>query len=275
VRSPLRPGSVPAVPLDRAAVTVSMCRSAQRRMASSGSVRVRPVLLSEYSTVTGTVACARRATSPSCSRLRSVCVSIFWEMPSIPRSSSPKRCGRPRRDGDTGDHDEVTNGFTRCWGEGNVVLVVSEGSFGSAATSLYDLLRVKNSKVAEHWDTIETIPERSAWKTRTESLDSAGRHRERVHPFRPRHPARHYGHSGSAPESPSLSRCPRPRMPVTDSALRPRWTTSCGRPRADAPTRSPWSTTRRSARTPRLCRSARPHGPASLRFGRSSRSPMP
>ncbi len=49
-------------------------------------------------------------------------------------------------------------------GEGNFVLVVSEGSFAGAATSFYDLLRVENGKIAEHWDTIEAIPDRSAWK---------------------------------------------------------------------------------------------------------------
>jgi predicted SnoaL-like aldol condensation-catalyzing enzyme len=49
-------------------------------------------------------------------------------------------------------------------GEGNFVLVVSEGSFAGAATSFYDLFRVENGKLAEHWDTIEAIPDRSAWK---------------------------------------------------------------------------------------------------------------
>jgi predicted SnoaL-like aldol condensation-catalyzing enzyme len=41
---------------------------------------------------------------------------------------------------------------------------VSEGSFAGAATSFYDLFRVENGKIAEHWDTIEAIPDRSAWK---------------------------------------------------------------------------------------------------------------
>jgi predicted SnoaL-like aldol condensation-catalyzing enzyme len=49
-------------------------------------------------------------------------------------------------------------------GDGNFVLVVSEGSFAAAATSFYDLFRVENGKIAEHWDTIEAIPDRSAWK---------------------------------------------------------------------------------------------------------------
>jgi predicted SnoaL-like aldol condensation-catalyzing enzyme len=49
-------------------------------------------------------------------------------------------------------------------GEGNFVLVVSEGSFAGAATSFYDLFMVENGKIAEHWDTTEAIPDRSAWK---------------------------------------------------------------------------------------------------------------
>ncbi len=49
-------------------------------------------------------------------------------------------------------------------GEGNFVLAVSEGSFGGKHTSFYDLFRVDNSKIAEHWDTIETIPPKAEWK---------------------------------------------------------------------------------------------------------------
>jgi predicted SnoaL-like aldol condensation-catalyzing enzyme len=49
-------------------------------------------------------------------------------------------------------------------GEGNFVLVVSEGSFAGKHTSFYDLFRIENEKIAEHWDVIETIPPRSEWK---------------------------------------------------------------------------------------------------------------
>ncbi|MHA7943876.1 nuclear transport factor 2 family protein [Formosa sp. 3Alg 14/1] len=42
-------------------------------------------------------------------------------------------------------------------GEGNFVLTVSEGTFAGIPTSFYDLFRVENGKIAEHWDTIETI----------------------------------------------------------------------------------------------------------------------
>lgn len=42
-------------------------------------------------------------------------------------------------------------------GEGNFVLVVSEGLLGGVHTSFYDLFRVENDKIIEHWDTLETI----------------------------------------------------------------------------------------------------------------------
>jgi predicted SnoaL-like aldol condensation-catalyzing enzyme len=49
-------------------------------------------------------------------------------------------------------------------GEGNFVLVVSEGSFGGRHTSFYDLFRLEKGKIAEHWDTIDSIPPREQWK---------------------------------------------------------------------------------------------------------------
>jgi predicted SnoaL-like aldol condensation-catalyzing enzyme len=42
-------------------------------------------------------------------------------------------------------------------GKGDFVLTASEGSFGGKPTAFYDLFRVQNGKIAEHWDTIETI----------------------------------------------------------------------------------------------------------------------
>lgn len=47
--------------------------------------------------------------------------------------------------------------------QGNFVLAVSEGSFGGAPTSYYDLWRVENGKIAEHWDVMETIADKSTW----------------------------------------------------------------------------------------------------------------
>lgn len=42
-------------------------------------------------------------------------------------------------------------------GQGNFVLAISEGTFAGQPTSYYDLFRVENGKIAEHWDVMETI----------------------------------------------------------------------------------------------------------------------
>lgn len=49
-------------------------------------------------------------------------------------------------------------------GEGNFVLVVAEATFGGVPTGIYDLFRIENNKIAEHWDTLETIPPRADWR---------------------------------------------------------------------------------------------------------------
>lgn len=48
--------------------------------------------------------------------------------------------------------------------QGNFVLAVSEGTFGGVPTSYYDLWRIENGKIAEHWDVMETIAEKSTWQ---------------------------------------------------------------------------------------------------------------
>lgn len=47
--------------------------------------------------------------------------------------------------------------------QGNFVLAVSEGTFGGVPTSYYDLWRVEDGKIAEHWDVMETIADKSTW----------------------------------------------------------------------------------------------------------------
>ncbi|QNL51936.1 hypothetical protein H8S90_10350 [Olivibacter sp. SDN3] len=44
-------------------------------------------------------------------------------------------------------------------GEGNFVLVLSEGSFWGEHVAFYDLYRIEQDKIVEHWDVIEAIPE--------------------------------------------------------------------------------------------------------------------
>jgi len=48
--------------------------------------------------------------------------------------------------------------------EGNFVLVVAEATFGGVPTGIYDLFRIENGKIAEHWDTLQAIPPRDQWK---------------------------------------------------------------------------------------------------------------
>ncbi len=48
--------------------------------------------------------------------------------------------------------------------QGNFVLAVSEGTYGGEHTSYYDLWRVENGKIAEHWDVMETIADESTWQ---------------------------------------------------------------------------------------------------------------
>ncbi len=49
-------------------------------------------------------------------------------------------------------------------GEGNFVLSVSEGQFLGMHASFYDLFRIEDGLIVEHWDTIETIPPKDQWK---------------------------------------------------------------------------------------------------------------
>lgn len=51
-------------------------------------------------------------------------------------------------------------------GEGNFVLAMSEGRFGPAPgdpVAFYDLFRVEDGKIVEHWDVIQEIPPRDQW----------------------------------------------------------------------------------------------------------------
>ncbi|MFB9842434.1 nuclear transport factor 2 family protein [Mucilaginibacter ginsenosidivorans] len=50
----------------------------------------------------------------------------------------------------------------KVFGEGNFVLVCSEGKFMGKPTAFFDLFRFKNGKIVEHWDVIQEIPALSA-----------------------------------------------------------------------------------------------------------------
>jgi predicted SnoaL-like aldol condensation-catalyzing enzyme len=48
--------------------------------------------------------------------------------------------------------------------DGNFVMVLSEGDLPSGPTALYDLFRVENGKIVEHWDVLTPVPPRDQWK---------------------------------------------------------------------------------------------------------------
>jgi predicted SnoaL-like aldol condensation-catalyzing enzyme len=52
----------------------------------------------------------------------------------------------------------------RFLADGNFVLVLSEGDLPTGPTALYDLFRVENGKIVEHWDVLTPIPPRDQWK---------------------------------------------------------------------------------------------------------------
>ncbi len=52
----------------------------------------------------------------------------------------------------------------RVLAEGDFALCVSEGEAGGVHSAFYDLFRVSQGKLVEHWDTTEKIAPRSEWK---------------------------------------------------------------------------------------------------------------
>lgn len=59
---------------------------------------------------------------------------------------------------------KVYDKLHRILAEGSFVLSIGEGFLNGVHSSLYDLYRVAEGKIVEHWDTIDAIPLRSEWK---------------------------------------------------------------------------------------------------------------
>ena len=51
----------------------------------------------------------------------------------------------------------VTENAHKVLGQGNFVLMISEGLFDGIPTAFYDLYRLEKGKQVEHWDVLETI----------------------------------------------------------------------------------------------------------------------
>ncbi|MEH6456789.1 MAG: nuclear transport factor 2 family protein [Cocleimonas sp.] len=52
----------------------------------------------------------------------------------------------------------------RILAEGNFVLSVCEGTVNKVLTSFFDLYRLEEGRIVEHWDTVEAIPAQKDWK---------------------------------------------------------------------------------------------------------------
>lgn len=52
-------------------------------------------------------------------------------------------------------------------GEGNFVLVISEGELEMQPAAFFDLFRIKDDKIVEHWDVVEPIAPKEQWKNTT------------------------------------------------------------------------------------------------------------
>ncbi|WP_072658957.1 nuclear transport factor 2 family protein [Mariprofundus micogutta] len=65
------------------------------------------------------------------------------------------------------NNDSISIKYEKCHrilAEGNFILSICEGYTNQTPTSFFDLYRLKEGEIVEHWDTTEAIPPRSEWK---------------------------------------------------------------------------------------------------------------
>lgn len=63
----------------------------------------------------------------------------------------------------TKTHARSYDTIHRVLAEGNFVLCICEGMLGESHSSFYDLYRINNKQIVEHWDTVDAIAPRSEW----------------------------------------------------------------------------------------------------------------
>jgi predicted SnoaL-like aldol condensation-catalyzing enzyme len=63
-----------------------------------------------------------------------------------------------------GEHKLRYERVHKILGQGNLFLVMSDGVLKDNPTAFYDLYRLQNGFIVEHWEIFETIPPRSEWK---------------------------------------------------------------------------------------------------------------
>lgn len=61
------------------------------------------------------------------------------------------------------EHDDYQR-LHRVLAEGDFVLAVSEGTRHDVHSAFYDLFRVRDGKLAEHWNTVEHVAPKAEWK---------------------------------------------------------------------------------------------------------------
>ena len=70
----------------------------------------------------------------------------------------------PSNAGPNAGHAIKFDRLHRVLAQGNFVLAVSEGVRDGVHSAFYDLYRISDGRIVEHWDTIEAVAPKSEWK---------------------------------------------------------------------------------------------------------------
>jgi len=57
--------------------------------------------------------------------------------------------------------------YSKCYqiiADGNFILTLADGTFGDQEVAYYDLFRLEDGIVVEHWDVVANMPPKSEWK---------------------------------------------------------------------------------------------------------------